>query len=308
MSDNIFKPTEFKETDTFKSYSETVRGILNKIMEVLNSEEIDYVIKVGRGKNEVIKLSHTDKTSSNIASVFIHREHVRIDNTVIDSPDDLFPGDSTLSNIISRYYEQRRKRRQYSIYVYSDILEKIEVDAKTRDKKVNEVIEEYLEERTLDVFISKAHKKEFLKFIEDADLGKHDEHYYDDKTLSIIAMFYLISAYQDYYYFLYKKKFSYNKETNSISGPSGIINNAELFVSNAETVFLAAMFIYKPEKFDLNIIELWQSIYSCGKEVNHLVNIALKLLGRKYKFIDNDIRPVKTMLINTNSIENTVLL
>ena len=305
MSENIYKYEELKKTKTFENYNTTVKEILIKIMDILVDEEVQFVIKIGKGKNETITISLESKVSSNVATLYIHKEHVRVKvlnllDVRLDSPDYVFSGDDVMSKILKKYYELNRNRKQYSIYIYSDILEKIEATAKEENKKVNEVIEEYLQERTLDIFLNKAHKKEFHKFLESAGLINSDNsevNYYGNKNLSLIATFYLLSAYQDHYYSTHEIKFTYDSVDETLSGPLDVIENAELFCGYEETIFLFARFLYKPELNKLSIIDLWQGIDACDQTVNHLVSIAFKIITGKYVLNHGEIvRPKKAVV------------
>jgi len=298
MSENIFSYEEFKKTKTFETYNNTVKEILIKIMDILIDEEMQYVVKIGRGKNETITISLEGKLSSNVATLYIHKEHVRVKilNSIdvkCESPDDIFStGDDLIAKILKKYYELKRNRKQYSIYIYSDILEKIEATAKEEKKKVNELIEQYLQEKTFDIFLNKAHKKEFHKFLESAGLINREESYDDNEILSLIATFYLLSAYQDYYYFIDKIKFTYDNVEDSISGPAGYIESSHLFTSDAETICLFAMSLYRKSEFNkVSMIDLWQGIYASDVEVKHLVSVAIKIITREYVLSRGEIVP-----------------
>lgn len=247
MKNNTYLPNEFFKTDDFKGYSESVRSILEKLIKIVMNEEMNIVIKIGRGKNQIITLSPSNKTSVNICTIYIHKSHIRVrlsdySEVKIASPEEV-PGDwDIIFDMLDRYYEINRGRTQYSIYIYSDVIERIEAIADRDRKTINEIIEQILNENTAGLFKSLRHKNEFKNLLIQADMFKDDLDYTDAKTLRRIAHMYLISAYQMDYKRDAGEKFRIELN-NGIVGPVHLLDEWELGYKDSETMLGFALTI-----------------------------------------------------------------
>ena len=204
MSNNFYSVEEFLSTQKFKSYGENVRVILEKLIQSANNEGVNFVVKIGKGKNEIINFSYSAKPSVNLCAVYIHREHIRVKfadgNEVKVSDPTEIPGDGDIIfDLLDRYREVNRGKRQQSIYVYSDVMDKIEVIAKKDHRNVNEIIEQFLDEKTAGLFINIRHRSEFRNLMIQANMFRDDLDYSEQKTYQRIAFNYLIAAYQGDY-------------------------------------------------------------------------------------------------------------
>lgn len=304
MPQNQYTPDQFMATEKFLGYSPNVKNILEKLMAVLKEEGVYFIIKTRKGPREVITLALANRSSANIATILVYREHIQIKglnvcDRKVESPDDIFVGDTIADDILEKYYQLSRKRKQYSMYVYSDIIDKLETKAVQTKKTINEMIENILEAATLDIFISGNHRNEFLRFVKNAGIINTDS----DVNRKKVATFYLLSAYQNYYYAVFDTKFSYDSTNDSLMGPENLFNDALLHTSNAETTFILTTFLCMPKLCQFQILDIWEAIYACDDEVSHLANVALKILGGQYILEDNEIKPRRITYVNEITIQ-----
>lgn len=311
MSNNIHSPKTFIETQTFKNYNPSVQVIIEKLLNTLSLEDVGYVIKIGKGKNEIITFSLESKPSTNIASVYIHREHVRIrlgegEELKISSVDDITADSDTILDIIDKYNELVRGKRQCSIYVYADVMDKIDAIAAKEDRKPNEIIEQFLHEKTSGVFISPRHKSEFISLLKQAEMFKDILDYTYPKTLQRIAVIYLLSAFQKEYKRDTGSKFSIVRsgEWFIFNGPIHLFKEWELGYKKSETILGLALFIQEGSNNPHQLSDILQDL---DDSTYPLAMNAFKILSWKYE-IDTASKDVlvmpKKVIINTDELPN----
>lgn len=230
---NVCSMETFFKTENFESYNENVQEILKKLFNVLTSEGVKFVIKIGKGKNAILTVSLEEKTSANIATIYIHKEHIRIkcqEETKISSVVEISEYEDFIIDLLEKYHEMIQAKRQYSIYVNDEIIKKIENIAAEGNLKVNEIIERFLHEKTSGIFTSIRHRIEFVNLLKQSDMYR-SEHMLHPKVLRRIAFMYLISANQKGYKFNYGEKFKINilgDEKFNLTGPIYIFENPEV--------------------------------------------------------------------------------
>lgn len=313
MSNNFYLPKDFLETKTYKNYSSNVQIILEKIITALNLKSIAYVIKIGKGKNQIITLSLENKPSSNIASVYIHKEHVRIrlrqEVEIRISLEDDITIDDIVIDILDKYSELTRGKRQCSIYVYADTMDKIDEIAKKAGKKPNEIIEQFLDEKTADLFISQRHKLEFVSLLKQADMFNDNINHSDTKVLQRIAIFYLVAAFQKEYKEDTGEKFSIAKSGDELifKGPVYLFKEWELGYKKSETVLGLALYIKDGSNDPRILIDILQDM--SVNNISYLAENAFNILSERYE-IDTVSRDVlvapKTKIINLDEIPNFI--
>lgn len=316
MSNNIYLPKDFLETKTYKNYSTTVQIIIERIITALSMKSIAYVIKIGKGKNQIITLSLENKPSSNIASVYIHNEHVRIRLSQeveirISLEDDITFDSDIVIDILDKYSELTRGKRQCSIYVYADTMDKIDEIAKKAGKKPNEIIEQFLDEKTAGLFISERHKLEFISLLKQADLFSDSVNYNDTKVLQRIAIFYLIASFQKEYKEDTGEKFSIGKSGDELffKGPVHLFKEWETGCKKSETVLGLALYIKDGSNNPRILIEVLQDM--SDNNISYLAENAFNILSGKYE-IDIASKDVlgepKKKFVNIDEIPNIITL
>lgn len=290
MSNNFHSVEEFLNTSNYKSYGENVRLILKKLIQSANSEGVNFVVKIGKGKNEIINFSHSTKPSVNLCTVYIRKEHIRVKfvngNEVKVSDPIEIPGDGDIIfDLLDRYHEVNRGKRQQSIYVYSDVMNKIEAIAKKNKRNVNELIEQFLDEKTVGLFINLRHKLEFRNLMMQANMFRNDLDYAEQQTFKIIAFNYLIAAYQGDYKLSEGEKFRVVIKDTGLhpEGPNHLFHDWDSS-KDSEIILGFAQYILwgpQPQKGGL------QDILECfGESLEDLpfklAMNSLKILTRKY--------------------------
>ncbi len=287
MSNNIHSIKTFFETQKFRDYNPTVQAILVKLFNSLSLEGVEYVIKVGVGKNEIITLSLKNKPSTNIISVYIHREHIRIrlgegEELKITSEYDISIDSDIILDILDKYYELNRGKRQSSIYVYSDVMDKIDAIAAKNGKKANEIIEQFLNEKTSGLFISRRHKSEFVSLLKQADMFRNDMDYSNPKTCQRITAIYLISAFQKEYKRDTGSKFTIVRSGDwfIFKGPIHLFKEWTLGYKNSETILGLALYIQEGSN---NLNQLADILHYMDDSTYTLAMNALRILKWDYE-------------------------
>jgi len=298
MQRDYFCRQEFMKTGKYLSFGEKVRAILARLFDVLNQEGVDFVIKVGRGKNEIITLAYDEKATSNIAAIYIHKEHIRIrlsenDEAKVADTGEINKEAVIVLDILDKYFEQKREKRRFSIYVYSDIIEKLEVMAQAENKKVNEIIEQSLEDRTKGLFNSRRHKVEFIDMLKQAGYTENISSF-DKKTMSRVAAIYLVSAYQKEYLRNEGEKFSIicKGEKTAFGGPVHLIRDLDIGYDDSHVIFSFAILILSPTMNSESLIDIMQSM---NESTFPLAVNAMKILKGQY-MIDTNSEEILTRM------------
>lgn len=287
MKNNIYLPKDFFETEEFKSYGEKVQLIIDKLISILSHEKIEIAIKVGRGKNKIVTISDREKTSMNICTIYVHKEHIRVkiddyDEVKITSTEEI-PGDwDLILDILDKYRKINRDKKRYSIYVYSDIIKRIEAIANKEDKTVNEIIEKILDENTSDLFTNLRHKNEFKSLLTQADLFRDDLDYSEPKIYRIIAFLYLISAYQSDYKYYEGEKFRIEIEdgVRRIKGPIHLFDEWKLVCKDSDLILGFALYILYGSESPDELLDVILAMDS--KPFKYAIN-SLKILKGEYR-------------------------
>ena len=298
MQRDYFCRQEFMKTGKYLSFGEKVRAILARLFDVLNQEGVDFVIKVGRGKNEIITLAYDEKATSNIAAIYIHKEHIRIrlsenDEAKVADTGEINKEAVIVLDILDKYFEQKREKRRFSIYVYSDIIEKLEVMAQAENKKVNEIIEQSLEDRTKGLFNSRRHKVEFIDMLKQAGYTENINNF-DKKAMSRVAAIYLISAYQKEYLRSEGEKFSIicKGEKTAFGGPVHLIRDLDIGYDDSHVILAFAILILSPTMNSESLIDIMQSM---NESTFPLAVNAMKILKGQY-MIDTNSEEILTRM------------
>lgn len=297
MGNNMCDMETFFETDNFKSYSGNVQEILKKLFNVLTSEGVKFIIKIGKGKNSILTVSLEKKTSANIATIYIHKEHIRVkgseEETKISSAEEISEYEDFIIDLLEKYHDMLQVKRQYSIYVNDEIIKEIENVADIENLKVNEVIEKILYENTSGIFKSIRHRIEFVTLLKQAKM--YDNQYnYNPIYLRRIAFMYLISANQKGYKYNYGEKFKIvpvGEDKVNITGPIHLFK--EYPEINA-TEALAERILRNDNIQDV--------IYNITSEDFSLAVNAFKILGGKFRIDVNS----KEVLVSSKAkkVEN----
>ena len=316
MKANLYSIQTFKETLDFKEYGSEVQSILNAFLNILTNYKLDFVVKIRNGANKVITIAYKDKPSTIIATIFIYSEHIRIkvlgsEDVKLSSNDGITSQSDIIIDIVDKYNELTRGKRQFSIYIFSDILNKIETLAGQQGKKPNELIEEYLYEMTVGLFKSVRHKNEFIALLKQADLFKSNlNHNPKSRIPALLSFTYLISAYQKDYLRKEGSKFSFIKkeDTLQIAGPIHLFKEAELGVDDSETMLLLGKWIYFESENQRTLTDI---LYFINTDTNlySMYKNALEILSMKYK-VDpqsEDVLVEDKMVVDVNSLENITL-
>ena len=287
MSDNVYSVKDFLDTPNFDSYGDNVRVTLERLMQIVNSEGIDFVIKIGKSEsNETINFSHSTKPSVNLCIIYIYQEHIRVklangNKVNIYDPEEIHGDGDLIFNLLDRYHEVNRGKRKFSIYIHSDLLDKIEAIAIRSNKKANEIIEQFLDEKTTGLFMGVRHKIEFRNFLMQANMFREDLDYSEQKTLKRLSFMYLIAAYQEYYKRDEGEKFKIvsNNDNQRIEGPVHLFDEWELGNSDSETILGFALSILSGSK---SLSDFQDIIQDMNETTFRLAVNSLKILKCEY--------------------------
>lgn len=270
---------------SFINYSQNIKEIFEELFRTLQVEGVEFLVKVGRGKNQIITLSYKEKPSANIAKIYIHKEHIRIklgegDEVKVSNSNEVQRDEDIILDILDKYNEQERGKRQYSIYIYSDVLDKIEEIAVKENKKSNEIIEQFLDEKTAGFFTSRRHRAEFINLIRQAGL---DQTWLDSRNRKLIRQvifMYLIAAFQKDYKVNEGEKFrvAFEDEKLIVQGPVYLFKEWQLGLSDSETILGFALTFMEQTKPEL----LQDILQDMNNRTFRLVSNAFKLLKEEH--------------------------
>jgi len=190
---------DFLKTTEFNRYSETAQKLVTRFLENLKLEEIGFVVKVRGGVHKVIAIAYDKKPTSNIVTVYILEEHIRVerhDKQAWSLKSKIDVDSYYYTPLIERYYNLNTPKKQQSIYIHKDILDKVELIAKEENKTMNEVIGDCLRERTAGLFLNIRHRIEFIELLKQGDLYRNDIGLMDEELERFIIFAYIVAAYQ----------------------------------------------------------------------------------------------------------------
>ncbi|HEY5588548.1 MAG TPA: hypothetical protein VIK86_06290 [Candidatus Paceibacterota bacterium] len=296
MENKSITKDEFVKGKIFRGGIDKIQKIFLALFDMLDKQELDYILKVRKDNSIVIAVKGNEK--KNIVTITIYQEHLRlmiykIGNFNLETEEDL--NETLKSNIINKYYEINKDKKQISIYLDEVLISSITKKAKESNQKLNEfvvdAINDKVNEKVNDVFLNDKHRKEFSTLLKDAGLYSNDKYIYrlPEDIRKRVALFYLVSPYE---YFIDDDannavKFTCNKETKVIQGPIEVIENwfENLYRSPMMAAYGIAEIFTEKENF-----HLLESIFMEGdEEIGTLFANAIKLLNGYYTIKNDDI-------------------
>ncbi len=298
MLNNIYKPQDFLDSIYYKSYSEIVRKLLKLIIQKVIEAKVEFAVKAR--KDGSITFSLHEKSQKNIATIWIYEKHLRIIilnqyDKKIYTEDEVT--DELIINILNKYQSLSKAKRQISVYLEEELIEKIEEKAKEENKKMNDIIVEAIQEKTREVFINDQHKLEFGKLIKSAGLyepNKDCTPLMDDKKRKVIALFYLISAFQDEYYERFGEKFWFDEKEKALKGPVYLMQDWELGFAE-EIVLGLGMFLLKGKESSIDLAQIL--CYLEESTTFFLAVNALKIVGGQLTLCKDEIVKAKPLVV-----------
>ncbi|HOM01838.1 MAG TPA: ribbon-helix-helix protein, CopG family [Acetivibrio sp.] len=295
---NIYKPQDFLDSIYYKSYSEIVRKLLKLIIQKVIEAKVEFAVKAR--KDGSITFSLHEKSQKNIATIWIYEKHLRIIilnqyDKKIYTEDEVT--DELIINILNKYQSLSKAKRQISVYLEEELIEKIEEKAKEENKKMNDIIVEAIQEKTREVFINDQHKLEFGKLIKSAGLyepNKDCTPLMDDKKRKVIALFYLISAFQDEYYERFGEKFWFDEKEKALKGPVYLMQDWELGFAE-EIVLGLGMFLLKGKESSIDLAQIL--CYLEESTTFFLAVNALKIVGGQLTLCKDEIVKAKPLVV-----------
>jgi hypothetical protein len=218
----------FIHNPIYNECAKELQKIFLSLFDMLDKDEINYDIRIR--KDNSVALSLKENKNRNILTLLVCRNHLKIKiykvcNLNLYSKDDI---NTSLRNaILDKYYGINKSKNQMSIYLDDSLIKKIEKTSKENNTKFNDFVTEALVDKLHNIFLNQKHKDEFSELLKDSGI------YYDNNDYSQglpdmlrrkVMFFYLVSAYQDDYMENEGSKFTYDKETNKVSGPSNVFN------------------------------------------------------------------------------------
>jgi len=298
LLNNIYKPQDFLDSIYYKSYSEIVRKLLKLIIQKVIEAKVEFAVKAR--KDGSITFSLHEKSQKNIATIWIYEKHLRIIilnqyDKKIYTEDEVT--DELIINILNKYQSLSKAKRQISVYLEEELIEKIEEKAKEENKKMNDIIVEAIQEKTREVFINDQHKLEFGKLIKSAGLyepNKDCTPLMDDKKRKVIALFYLISAFQDEYYERFGEKFWFDEKEKALKGPVYLMQDWELGFAE-EIVLGLGMFLLKGKESSIDLAQIL--CYLEESTTFFLAVNALKIVGGQLTLCKDEIVKAKPLVV-----------
>lgn len=227
MDKEQFTKEDFFKHSLYKDCIDELQKTFSILFHSMEKEKIEFTIKIR--KDNSIVLSPNQNTKKNILTIWIYKKHLRI-NIYNKKTLNIYTGndinETLMNDIRNRYFELNKDKKQISIYLNEDIIEKAQRKAKENHKKLNEFITEAIEDKVNNIFIDENHKKEFSILLKDSGIYSEEDKYKEGIPEDIknkVTFFYLVSSHQDCYLEIYGSTFKCNKETGTISGPSELL-------------------------------------------------------------------------------------
>lgn len=305
---NVYNAHTFLESESYVNYSPYIKELVFKLVSTLDQHSIDFAVKVRRDNAIVFTLTY--KIQKNICTVWVFAKHIMLRivgqyERKIRFIEDI--DEELISNIIDKYKAINIPKKQISIYLDETLLQKIEEKSRRENKKINDVIVSAIQETLRDAFLSTRHKIEFTTLIKSANIYTEDDSYrygLDEKTSKKVAFFYLIAAYQEECLEFNGEKFSYDINKKALVGPTHLIREWELGVSNYETMLGLGLFILKGKESG---VELTDILYYLRNETMHLAITAFKILGQQLTLYRDDIIKSQSLVIKASEDEPLIL-
>jgi len=301
----IYKPFDFLDSACYKDYSVTVKELLRLIIGKVAETGIEFVVKVR--KDGSVTLSLQEKSQKNIATIWIYEKHLRLiilnqyDRKIYSNEE---IDDELIDNILQKYLALNKSKRQISVYLEEDLIRKIEKKAKEENKKMNDIVIEAIKEKTRGVFVNPQHKLEFSKLIKSAGLynlnNKDCTNVLDDNKRKVVALFYLISAYQDEYYERFGEKFWYDEKEKSLKGPVYLMQEWETGVADGETMLGLGLFLLKGKESGIELTDILCDLKE-STTFSLAVN-ALRIVGGQLTLCEDEIVKTKPLVL-TQSVD-----
>lgn len=296
---------EFLDTNFLKSYSDNVKNIILKLIELLNKESIQFTIKIRKDKSIVFSPIQND--SKNLLTFWTYKEHVRLKiykvmEKILRNIDEI---DAEIIYEIKKKYEEfNTEKRQISVYLSENTIKQVQNMCLERKKKVNEFITDAIEEKVNGFFISSEHKKEFRKFLMDFGLYDQEDKYIGSlpkEKLKNLIFAYIISAYQEDYLESGGVKFSYDSNKKQFSGPHSIIEDWwEGLYNPYEMMFGVAKELVEG---NINLKEFIDMISEANEVEYKLIMNAFKLFQGRLRLVEDEIKPLKVKEISSIEFE-----
>jgi hypothetical protein len=282
---------EFIKGEVFRGHIDKFKKIFLALFNMLDKQEVDYVVKVRNDKSIVIAVKGNETKS--IVTITIYKQHLRlmiykVGNFNLKTEDDL--NEALKSNIMNKYYEINRDKKQISIYLDEELINSITTRAKESNQKLNEFVVDAINDKVNTLFRNDNHRKEFSILLKDAGLYSDDEYIagLPEDIKKRVILFYLVSAYQNYYEDpdYYGVKFTCNKETKEIQGPKNVIENWNEELYNAPmAAFGIAEILTNKENFNL----LYEIFMENDEDIYKLFKNATMLIKGFYTIKNDDI-------------------
>lgn len=314
VNKNVLKPQEFLDSTYYETISQLVKPILNKLIDQLENTTIKYLIKIR--KDGSIALSPDDKPQKNIATICIFQTHVKFKIDKFDlkiyKPEDI-DGD-LISLLEKKYLSLIKPKRQLSVYIDEELFKKIKEKTKKERVKINDIVVDAIKKSLRDYFLNDKHKEEFSKLIKSAGLDEDEKNKdyspeYIERKRRLVALFYLISAYQDYYE-TFGSKITFDRDLKALKGPASVLEQWELGYANGDTALGLGLSILKGKEGGADLFDIL-SMLNCegpdNDEIYFLAMNAFKILNGEIVLIKDSLESVKAITFDTTLFIKNVL-
>lgn len=313
MENKFISKDEFIKGEIFRESIGKIQKIFLALFDMLDEQEVDYIVKVRKKvrKDQSIVIAVKGNENKNIVTITIYQEHLKLSIYKIGNvniKEEMEVNEELKNNIMNKYYEINKEKKQISIYLDEALIGSITTKAVEGNQKLNEFVVDAINDKVNDkvnnVFLNDNHRKEFSILLKDAGLYSEDKYInrLPEDIRKRIALFYLVSPYE------YHNddndnnavKFTCNKETKEIQGPTEVIENwsENLYLSPMMAAFGIAEIFTSKENF-----HLLDSIFMEGyEEINTLFVNAINLLNGAYTIKNDDIVRVKLKEINMSGL------
>lgn len=291
MENKSITKDEFIKGEIFRECIDKIQKIFLSLFDMLDKQGVDYILKVR--KDSSIVLAVKGNKNKNIITITIYQEHLRlliykVRSFNLEMESDV--NEDLKNNIMNKYYEINKDKKQISIYLDEELINSITTKAKASNQKLNEFVVDAINEKVNDVFLNDNHRKEFSILLKDAGLYSENK-YISGLTEDIkkrVTLFYLVSAYQNSYEDPdeFGVKFTCNKETREIQGPTDVIENWNEELSNPPMVaFGITEILTNKENFHF----LFNIFMEDNEDIHKLFKNAIKLIKGSYTIKNDDI-------------------
>ena len=301
MENKSITKDEFIKGEIFRGCIDKIQKIFLALFDMLDKQGLDYILKVR--KDNSIVLAVKGNKNKNIVTITIYQEHLRlliykVRSFNLEMESDV--NEDLKNNIMNKYYEINKDKKQISIYLDEALISGITKKAKESNQKLNEFVVDAINDKVNykvnDVFLNDNHRKEFSILLKDAGLYSETKYISglpEEDIKKRVTLFYLVSAYQNSYEDPdeYGVKFTCNKETREIQGPTDVIENWNEELSQPPmAAFGIAEILTNKENFDY----LYDIFMEDDEGIYKLFKNAVGLIKGSYTIKNDDI--VRTKL------------